>query len=49
MAKFWSENLKGRAYLRPRIYNIITDLKEMSMDEVNLVRDAAQQKAHVRT
>jgi len=49
MAKFWSENLKGRAYLRPWIYNIKSDLKEMSVDEVNPVRGAAQQKAHART
>jgi len=49
MAKFWSENLKGRAYLRRCIYNIKTDLKEMSVDEINPVRDAAQHKAHVRT
>jgi hypothetical protein len=49
MAKFWSENLKGRAYLRPWIYNIETDLKEISVDEVNPVQDAAQQNAHGRT
>jgi len=46
MAKFSSENLKGRAYLRPWIYNITIDIKEMSVDEVNPVQDTAQQKAH---
>jgi hypothetical protein len=48
MAKFWSENLK-RAYFRPWIYNIKTDLKELCVDEVNPVRNAAEQNAHVRT